>query len=515
MPIGRGPENVGAAGMALVLLLLVLGVWHLSHSVAVFSSGDDFVYAAVAVALVEGQPLVRHFDSPARSALYDPITSGDAAGGYASKYPIGHSLLLAPLYAAGGYRAMFLLNPLLSLLAILLVYRLTCLVVESRAAGLLAALLLGTLPPMTFFANGIGSGLSSLTFLLIALVFYARHIRHYSVASFWLFSFFCGVCFLIRNPNILLFLPIFLHQCILHRRRLGSQGLCLGGSLLILGAFIAVQLAFNLSVFDSLIGGYAQETGPSGGLSLSHMPHRLPRYLLMLCAIPPLGMIAMPLVAYRRRREMQGLYAALAAVALTCVVFYSAWWSFAFDYRSAFVGGVRFVFPIVPLLCLFVATLLAEGVVVRRGGKALVACGVLALVAASVYGTVELHAFKRRLQSNRDLVYANTAQGSLMIGPSDWRKFFFPQDGTGQVRSYASFDLSQPGVDMVQELLRLVDASLRAEEPVHFLRSEFGDAEQRDRVLQEFSSRYRLVTLKETTEPYALRIYQVLLERSP
>jgi hypothetical protein len=515
LPIGRGLESAAAGRGAIVGLLLALGVWHLAHSVAVLSSGDDFAYASVAVDLAEGEPLVRRFESPALSALYEPITTGEAAGGYASKYPIGQSLLLAPLHAAGGYRAMFLLSPLLSLLGVLFLYRLTCLTTGSRTTGLLAALLLGTLPPMTFFANGIGSDLSSLTFLVIALYCYARHVRRYSVASFWLFTFFCGMGFLIRNPNILLFPPIFLHQCIVHRKRLASQRLCLGVSLLILAGFIAVQLAFNLSLFGTPIGGYAQEIGRNGGLSLSHVSHRLPRYLMMLCVMPPLGMIAMPLVAHRRRGQLQGLFTAFASVVLTFVVFYSAWHDFGFDYRRAFVAGVRFVFPIIPLLCLFVATFAADAILGRRGGKLLVSGCLLGLVAASGYLGVELHAFKTRLQSNRDLVYANTLQGSLLVGPHSWRKFFFPHDGTGQVRAYAAYDLTQRGVDMRQELLRVVERSLHAAQPVHFLHSDFGDAEQRDAVLRELRSRYRLVAVKETAEPYALRIYQVPPEPSP
>jgi hypothetical protein len=71
-------------------------------------TGDDFAYASAALDLAEGTSLVHHYESPGSHAVH---LDRRPPGAYASRYPLGLSLLLVPFYLLGGFAAMWALGP--------------------------------------------------------------------------------------------------------------------------------------------------------------------------------------------------------------------------------------------------------------------------------------------------------------------------------------------------------------------------------------------------------------------
>jgi hypothetical protein len=224
-----------------------------------------------------------------------------------------------------------------------------------------------------------------------ALAVYVRHVQEPRLARFCLFAFLAGASFLLRNPNALLVGVVGAHQLVVHRQRLRAQAPTWAAGALVFGAFVAVQLAHNFTVFGALLGGYAGEA--QGGLSLAFIPHHLPRYLVILCVVPPLGLLAMPLMALRRRADQHGIYVMLAGLVAAFTVFYSSWWALAFDYRHAFVGGARFLLPVMPILCVFVAIAALDAIRAPRVRRALIAIGLVGQLGASAVLTVGLYRY--------------------------------------------------------------------------------------------------------------------------
>jgi dolichyl-phosphate-mannose-protein mannosyltransferase len=486
--------------------LLCLLVWYAAAARDVLTSGDDYAYAAAAVDIATGTSLVHHFDSPILNSQY--VAAPGEPGAYASKYPPGVSLLLVPLYLLGGFPAFFWLSPLMGVLGVYALYRLALQVTGDRAISLFATSILATLPAVVFIASCIGSDLPSLAFVTVALAVYARELEKPSVRGFWLFCTLSGASVLIRNPNVLVLAVVGLHQLWVHRENLRAQRLrWVGGSAIVL-AFIAIQLGVNFALFGNWVGGYKGEAGAGKGLSLQFLPHHFPRYLAILCAVPPLGLPAVLWVTAKRARQSRGIWLPLTAIVLLYATFYGAWRAFGFDYRHAFIAGARFVLPALPLLCLGLAIALFDMVRATQLRRGLIALGLAAQLAASAYLTTQLHAFKTRMATHRDRIYAATTPDALVIGPGEWSKLFMPYDGVFAQRRYASYDPWEPKGGLRAELARLVDDALARGEPVFVLGSKEPSALQ-ELAFQHLSERYRLVPKLQTQQPYVLRVFEL------
>jgi hypothetical protein len=384
------------------------------------------------------------------------------------------------------------------------VYRLAWALTHRRSAAVLAAALLAGAPAFVMYSSGIGSDLPSSMLVTAALAVYVRHVAEPRLARFCLFALLAGASFLLRNPNVLLAGAVGVHQLILHRRRLLAQLPVWAAGAAVFGAFVAVQLACNLVMFGALVGGYAGEA--QQGLSLAYVPHHLPRYLVILCAVPPLGLPALAVVVHRRRAEQNGIYLLCAGLVAAFVLFYSAWWALGFSYRFAFGGGARFLLPVVPLLCVFVAQAVLDVVGAAWARRALIAVGLAAQLAASAALTVELRRYKDRMAAHRDRIYAATARRALVLGPGEWSKLFFPRDGAMGERRYASYELATAA----GELPRVVEAALRAGAPVYALGSGHRSTPEEARALAELHTRYRLVTTVDEQQPYELTVEEIV-----
>jgi hypothetical protein len=484
-----------------VLVLVALGVWYAADVGPGFAltSSDDFAYASATVDLDQGASLVHHFDSPAFSSPYNPIDG--KPGEYASKYPLGVSFLLVPFYLVGGFRALFALGPLMAVLGVAALYDLTLQLTRRRPVALVAAALLALLPPIAAQASVVGSDLPSMTFITAALAVYARYLARPRTATLCLFALLAGAAFVVRNPNVLLFAVAGGHQLALHRRRLGGEVKKWAAALACFGVFVALQVGANLLTFGSLVGGYTHEA--EGGFTFGNLVRHLPGYLVMLSVVPPLGFVAMVAVAARRRE-----LAFLAALVVAFTLLYSAWWAFQLDAGHAFVSGLRFVVPILPLLCLFVAVAAFDlsGAGARR---AFLAVALIAELGASAVLTVQLRQYKGRMAAHRDRIYAATSPRAVVLGPLEWSKLFFPHDGSGRALRYASYE---PAIERVgaQEIARIVDVGLARGDAVFALGSGRRQTPAEQRAAAELRARYRLVPVVDETRPYELRVDQVL-----
>jgi hypothetical protein len=185
---------------------------------------------------------------------------------------------------------------------------------------------------------------------------------------------------------------------------------------------------------------------------------------------------------------------------------------FRFDYEHAFISGARFLLPVLPVLCVFVAV---AAIAVRAGARlkaALIAVCLLGQLGASGVLTYQLRQFKGRMAAHRDLIYSATARNALVIGPHDWNKLVFARDGQGNGRRYASFETAARVPPQGQEIVRLVEDALRAGAPACVLGSGSRRTPDEDRAVAALRVRYRLVRIAETSSPYELSVDQVLPE---
>jgi hypothetical protein len=491
------------------VVLLGLSVWYAAGTGPgfVLTSGDDFAYASAAIDLADRCSLIHRFDSPAFGAEYVHIPGSPDA--YASQYPLGVSLLLVPFYLAGGYCALFVLSPLMAVLGVVVLYHLAWQLTQRRSVALLAAALLASLPAVVFLASGIDSDMPSLTLVSAALSVYVRHLKRSRPPTFWLFSLLAGASFVVRGPNALLFGVACLHQLFVHRGRWRAQAVAWAGGFLAFATCVALQVGFNVVTFGSPLGGYQNAILARGGFSLAHLPHHLPRYLVVLCVVPPFGLLATLAETYWRRTELHGVYVMLASLVLAFTGLYGSWWVFELNYHHAFIGSARLLMPVVPILCLFVALAALDLLAPGRVRDGLIAACLLAQLGASTLLTWHLYQFKARMAAHRDRIYDATMQRALIVGPGEWNKLIFPRDGTNRVRRYASYEAAMAAGVSGQELVRLVDRTLQASESAYVLGSGSRRQPAEERALSVLRDSYRLVTVIETSTPYELRVDQI------
>lgn len=488
---------------ASAVLVALLAWYTLGIGQTVFTSGDDVAYATTAIALATRAPLVHQLESPAFGTHFVALTT--AAGLYAPKTPLGTSLLLVPFYVVAGVPGLFMLGPLMGVIGVAALFSLARQITGRSRPAWIAAALLASVPPVVANTSVIGSDVPSMAIIVTALAVYVRYLKAPQPKTFALFALLAGVAVVVRAPNAILFGAVMAHQAVTHRAELASRLPLLLSGCIIVALLTAIQLAFNLITFGALTGGYQAEVNVESGLSLANLSTRLPGYLLMLSVVPPFGLIAMAAVVRKQRWSGGGVYTLLAGVIVGFVLFYSAWWAFAFDYTRGFVGGARFVLPVLPLLCLFVAVWL-DGAPSRTLRTALVGGCLTAQVAASLVLTYELRLYKQRMATHRDAIIAATAPASLVVGPDEWSKLMFGVDVEG--RQYASYEFLS-GDAGEQDLFRLIDAGLNRGQPAYVLGSGDRETPEEREALAAVRRRYQLRPVLDADTPYALHVEAV------
>ena len=484
------------AAILLVLVALAAGYSYGVGRRVVLTTGDDFAYASAAIDLAEGTSLVHHYESRALATRYIPIDG--RPGAYASKYPLGLSLLLVPFYLVGGFAAMWALGPVTGVLSVVATYDVAWQLARRRDVALVAAALVATVPAVVMRAGTLMSDLPAMTLVTAAIAIYLRYLARPRAAIFCVFGLLSGAAFLVRNPSVLVVAVAGAHQLFLHGRRPRAHLAAWIAGALVFAAFAGAQLYGNLVTFGSIIGGYERDAFAHGSFSLAHVPRNLPKYLVVLSAVPPLGLPATLLVAWRRR----GVTVWLAGLVLAFVAMYSAWSDLPFRPESWFVGGARFVLAAVPIGCVSLAIAAFELVTQARVRRVAIAVVLAAQLGASAYLAYQLRAFKERMVTHRERIRAATAEGALIAGPAEWSKLFFGRDGK-TVRRYASYE-------RFGEAVRLVEEEVRAGRPAYVLRSGRRETDDERRALAQIAARHPLVILVDERLPYELRVEEVL-----
>ncbi len=285
---------------------------------------DESVYVRQAVAFASGQLSI-----PER----DPLT-GLVRPFVPSTYPVGTSALQVPfIWLAGSWRGA----PVLSLLSVWLIVGILARWLNDNARSPLFALLALVYPPTLVLGRVALSDVPSGAIVTLGLwLFWRGQSRH---QAYWAAAgFVAGASLVLRNTNVLLFVPFFVGAVVRRERR--SWALVCGGI-----AGVSLRLVASYWVF-----GNPLFTRGSLGFGLDAMSDNVSLYLIALLVMVPGGLLAGLLWRGAQRPEF------VATVVVTFLFF------LAYRYAGLESGGLkslilgpRFFIPLVSLLVFSVA----------------------------------------------------------------------------------------------------------------------------------------------------------------
>jgi 4-amino-4-deoxy-L-arabinose transferase-like glycosyltransferase len=156
----------------LSLIFLSIGYWF-KYLLSTVGGADSYGYASAARMLASGRliepaPLAEWLSSPNRFALTSPLGWAPAAGGGISPtYPLGLPALMAIFSIGGGSNAVYFVSPVMALLTLWLVFRLTRNWSDADTA-LLATALVAWNPVFLTYAKQPMSDMPATAWLLLA-----------------------------------------------------------------------------------------------------------------------------------------------------------------------------------------------------------------------------------------------------------------------------------------------------------------------------------------------------------
>ncbi|RIK62368.1 MAG: hypothetical protein DCC64_10610 [Planctomycetota bacterium] len=322
----QGPTDAGVARQPMMGVWLALGAYVLAFSLfypQVLTISDETSYMRQAWAYAQGHATVEALD-PASLKVVQVLPSD---------YPPGTSLLMAPLMAAGGWRAGFLLGPACSCLVVLL---LAHWLGRMGRSPLFALLFLCY--PATLVVSRCGMSetpSAALVSLALYLFWFARGRRAWMAAA----GFVAGVSLLLRETNALVCAFFFLGSLL--RREQGWWALVAGG---------LAGTALRPLAFEWLLGNALHVKGTHPPFSWSAVPGNMPFHLGALLLLFPAGLLWVALYRGPRRLELWATVAGFLALYLL------------FDYNAAASAGLkqwvltsRFFIPLLPLLVIAAA----------------------------------------------------------------------------------------------------------------------------------------------------------------
>jgi hypothetical protein len=380
-------------------VLIVLAIYTIGFFVfypRALTITDEALYVRQAAALAAGGTSV---------AVVDPLTGAETRVP-AAPYPLGTALLLAPFVLAFGWQGSFVAALLALLLATLITAR--WLADEGRAPAF-SLLLVGFLPALVL-GRAPMSDLPSAAATALGLWLFWRA-RPADLFGGFLAGLVAGFSLLLRETNLLVFLPFFVGALVRRERRTWTLAASLA-----LG--VAARVATGFWVHGDAL--FAREEGLPGFVFTWE---RVLFYLFALTVLVPGGLLTV--LAYRGRRAPE--------VVLAILIFVLYYMSY--DYHGTRSGGLkglivgaRYALPLLPLL------VFAMGEWVPRLWRSLVRCapvawrrslrsfGVLvvgvwlAAVGAAALGVPYEHARWGRTQAAiRDAIYAHTDEGAVLV----------------------------------------------------------------------------------------------------
>lgn len=357
--------------------------------------GDGFVNYLTAESLWLDHDLSIQ-DRPFQVAEVRPSTGGVRRpdGQIASGAGIGMPLLLVPFYALGDglsravpgiprdYVTLFtvsLANPLFcALSALLLFWLLAAWGMRSATCAAVTAIFAFSTMVMAYARSGFSEP-AAMVFELAALVSLFQFERARRLLLIPLAGALLGFAFLVKRNSVLFIPPVLVYAGWLGWKEGRFRGLA--RALALLGTPLAIAAGAWLWVRSSVYGGFSAAASLSAGQAAYHARgggewlRALYYYFLssgkgfFWYNLPLLlGAAGIP-AAFRRNAPRSGLILGL-------ILIHAAFYAHTFHRGSLFSWGPRYLLPIVPLGCLF----LAEWVEAIRKGWHRLALGVLAVL---------------------------------------------------------------------------------------------------------------------------------------
>ncbi|MFO7733372.1 MAG: glycosyltransferase family 39 protein [Candidatus Aminicenantes bacterium] len=206
-------------------------------------------------------------------------------GRWYSQYPPGFPLLLLPGVLLG---VPWLINPLLAVLAVILLYKLGCELYGKRE-GLWAAILGAFSIWFLLISSTLLSHTSSILFVSVGVLFLLRSLRSPTFSNGLLAGLGLGMAFLIRPYNTaLISIPLAAYVVFKSLREPAGRLKNLIGFSVAIGAAVLCLLLYNQATTGSALKmGYIEKYGPSHGLGFGKSgymdtPHTPERALTMM-----------------------------------------------------------------------------------------------------------------------------------------------------------------------------------------------------------------------------------------
>jgi len=357
-----GVFGAGDPRLVRQIVLSMLALYAVSFALfypATVTNDDEAMYLAQARLVFTGQPTLTQVDP----------YSGQALEIYASTYPPGTALLMAPFVELFGWRGAFVIPCASLLLATWLSY---LLIREAGTSPLFALVVLGFPPALVMGRVAMSDVPSAAVVALGWYLFWRGERRH---AGWWLVSgAVAGASWALRATNPLLFVPLFAGAVL--RREKKSWALIVGGFLGLGIRFLVMYLYFGSGLYER--SAYHP--------ALLSIMERLPLYLVGLLLFVPGGLVFGCLYRGRRRPEV------VATVVLIFFFFLLQHYSTqGTSFAKRLVLALRYFIPLLPVLALAMSEsvpAMLEGLR-RRGGDArrfAAGCGVAVVAWLSVVG---------------------------------------------------------------------------------------------------------------------------------
>ena len=154
-----------------------------------------------------------------------------------------------------------LINPLLAVVCIYLIYRVSEIIFDDERKSLYAAILFASMPLAIHSAYSIISDLLNLTIFLITLLLILTILQNGNKKNYILLGIFIGLLPWVRQSSVILFIPLGIF-ILLYRKKLLNRNLVL--TLIIAALFVIGLLSFNLKIF-----GWIFATGHLASKSIS------------------------------------------------------------------------------------------------------------------------------------------------------------------------------------------------------------------------------------------------------
>lgn len=400
--------------------------------------------------------------------------------GHVDMYPPGMALLLFPL-TFFSWKMLFLLNPILHLLAFLAFYRILKLLNIDKRFSVLYLFF----PSFILYTRTLSADMASASLITIALYFYfKKHPRPLFFSGLLL-----GLSCLVKYSNFVIALLLILFLLVKNRSRVAY---------IIIGflPFLVLVLAYNHFAYGHILKtGYAYIMA-GRAFGLEYFFRNFIFYITTLLIIYPFMLPAAFIYKKLYKKE-------ILVITLSMLIVFSLWHyiqaSPSVNYLVELVVGMRLLLPIIPLLLLSYSGAISR--IFEKTKRHHVALGGLTLILIMVSAfaiSLKHQQYLDTLSTYRQAIYSNVPDNSIIVCDGETTKFI--QNAWGNI-GHKSLRLGN---------VKALIASNKNVYVVVVLR--FDKQQDANRKLKEISliaNKYRLKLLYESKNYFDFRIYKI------